>query len=413
MSVPNAPISLTIRQMATLKEFLQHIGVEDYSLELSPGVEEGENFGGVIINSKIKWSNSSGESSSHYVIKSTPPGNVYDTMVPLQDSFLREIYIYSMVFPEFEKIQDEHNILNPFKPYPTFYTSLTTTEEKMLVLQNMKVLEFSHRNRHQPLDYEHILLVVKRYAQLHALSYAIRHHKPHLNDEIEKNTADHFLSKFEYDGIRSVSQHRIGNALKALDPVEDKVIYDKLFYFYENACPILTNLINSKNQYQVISHIDCGIPNFLFKYDHVSNAPIDVSILDWQHTRSDSPAVDLITFIFSSSSKITRERYEELILEYHKCLCSFLEQLQCDGDKMLPFRVLQNELKVYGIVGLYAAISLIYVFSTSGQKLPNVLSDESHEKGFSFVFDLQDRTEFDKRVRDAIIDFHKLGYNFK
>ncbi|KAK5646577.1 hypothetical protein RI129_005041 [Pyrocoelia pectoralis] len=412
MSKPTDIIVLTERQMTVFKEFLKHAGINEYSLTLSPGIEDSKNFCGVIIRADVKWTSNNNELTSNYIIKCAPPSDVLDNLLPVQNSYVIEIYVYSKIFQEFNAIQQEYHIMKPFKSHPIYYTSLPTTRQKMIVLQNVKELGYRHHSQNQPLDYEHILLVVKQYAQLHALSYAIRYHKPKLFDEFATNTQDHFLKHMKYEGILMVIQHRIDKALKALDPVDDNSIYEAFSYLAKNILSVCINKINSKKRHEVLSHIDCGIPNLLFKYDPISNLPTDVCIIDWQHSRLESPAVDLTTFIFSVTDKTSRQRYNELILEYHKSLCSFLQEFGCDGEQMLPFKVLNEELKKYGIVGLTMAILLIYIYSTLDQEIPDVLNDESHKEGYSFLYDLQDPSIFDKRVKDVVTDFSNLGYNF-
>lgn len=412
MSKPTDSTILSEDQMRMFKEYLMHAGISNYSLTLSSGLDENKNFCGVIIRAQVKGRNNGSEFCSHYIIKCAPPGDVIRTTLPVRNAYVMEMYVYSKVFQEFSTIQQEHHILKPIKPYPAYYTSLSTERQEMIVLENVKELGYRHHSQNQPLDYEHILLVVKQYAQLHALSYAIRQQKPELFEEFAANTQNHFWKHFKYEGVLMVIQHRIDNALKALDPVVNKPLYEKFSSFAENVVSIVTDKINSKKQHQVISHIDCGISNLLFKYDPISNFPTDVCMLDWQHTRLDSPAVDLVTFIFSVTDETSRKRYDELILEYHKSLCSFLRELGCDGEKLFPFDALQKELKENSSIGLIMGICLIYIYSTFDFEIPDILNDESHKEGFSFIYDLQDRTIFDRRVKEVINDFNNLGYNF-
>ncbi|KAK5646579.1 hypothetical protein RI129_005043 [Pyrocoelia pectoralis] len=404
---------LTKKQTKTFEELLMNLGLENYSIQFSPGVEKGENFGGIIIKAEVTENSKVRESVSNFIIKCSPPSKVLHSMIPLQDEFEIETYMYSTVFPEFTKIQNEKNFPKVFKPFPDFFKSLNEEYEEMIIMQNVKLLGYEHKNCKVPLKYNQVLLTVKQYAKIHALSYAIRDQKPKLFEEFERNTRNHFFKDFNVGGIKMVATHRILNALKALDPITDCLFYDKFSYFAENMITILTNLISSHNRYQVVSHIDCGIQNLLFKTEQSPNSFHDVFVLDWQFTRMASPAVDLVTFILSAGDAETLSNFNELVLEYYKSLCSFLNELGTDPEKLLPFTVLQEELKTFGIVGLEMAILLIYVYSTVDQTPPDVLNDDAHSDGFAFVYDLKDSTKFDARVRDAISTFYNLGFNFR
>ncbi|KAB0795960.1 hypothetical protein PPYR_10021 [Photinus pyralis] len=402
---------LTETQLKAFKEFLGHAG--DYCISFSSGVDEGENFGGIIIRADVTWKEGNKECTSHYIIKCTPPSESLQRLIPVQTAFIIETYVYSRVLKEFNIIQREYNLRKPLDCFPVYYTSLPTTKEKMIVLQNVKELGYRHYDRFQPLDYPHLLCVVKEYARVHALTYAIRHYKPVLFEEFEANTENHVFHDFKYEGIMMVTQHRMDHALKALESIEDTTLYKKFACFAQNVRSVFEKLLNSKKKHRVISHIDCGIPNFLFKYDPSSGELLSTCIIDWQQARLESPAVDLVTFIFSAADKATRERYDELIMEYHKTFCSFLGEFGCDGEKLLPFEDLQEELMEFGLLGLIIGISLIYVYATVDQKVPDIFQTECPKEEFGFLYDLQDSSKFDKRVREAICDFNRFGYNFE
>ncbi|XP_031344110.1 uncharacterized protein LOC116171416 isoform X2 [Photinus pyralis] len=402
-------IRLTASQMRELKQVIHTFGMDRYSLDLSLGAEE--NFGGIIIKADVKYKRI-GDCELNFILKCASPSETLRKLMYVHTPYIREIYLYSKVLPEFVSIQKEFQIKKPFESYATYYSSLKIDREEMIILQNMKTLGLKQRERHLPLDYNHVLLTVKEYARLHALSYALHYHRPELFEELEQNMADPMYFDFKLEGVRQVLQHRCSEALKALSPTEDQSAYQKLLYFSDNAVSIVIKLLNSANPHRVVSHIDCGIPNLLFEYENASNAPIRVIMLDWQASRMESPAVDLVTFLFSATDKATRYRYNELISEYYGCLCSFLAEFGCDGKKLLPFEVLQQQLKEYGIMGLFMVIGLIYVYSTVNQRVPDIYKEESHAEGLSFLYDLDDSSCFSKRVREAILDFHNLGYNF-
>ncbi|KAB0799419.1 hypothetical protein PPYR_07299 [Photinus pyralis] len=414
MAKNNHAIVLTENQQMVLNGFLRRAGVGNFSISLSSGAEDGENFGGIIIEADVVWTNGNKESTSHYILKCAPSSEILQRLLPVQSSLLIEIYVYSKILQEFNIIQGEYNIETPFDCFPVYYASLAAAHDKMIVLQNVKALNYRHCDRAQPLDYPHILFVVKEYARLHALSYVIKHYKPALFEEFERNTVHHSSYDCDsYEGIAMCRQHRLGHALKALKSIDDTALFEKFSYFVQNVMSITTKLLNSKKEHRVISHIDCGIPNLLFKYDPTSGDLLSTCMVDWQHSRLESPAVDLVTFILSAASKATRERYDELIMEYHKTFCSFMREFGCDGEKMLPFDILQRELKTYGLLGLTMAIMLIYLYSTIDQKVPDVLRTESSKEEFGFLYNLQNREKFDTRVREAICDFGRFGYNFE
>ncbi|KAB0794516.1 hypothetical protein PPYR_11355 [Photinus pyralis] len=402
---------LTDAQVVAFEEFLNSVGIQNYELKCSPAIEDGENFGGVILNVDLLGVKNSDVPINHFIIKCSPRSALAHSAVPFVNVYNLEIYLYSTIFPEFLQIQKEKDVGEVFQPSPKFYTSLIKHREEMLVLEDVKLRWYVHHHRYLPLNYDHVLIMVKQYAKIHALSYAIRDQKAQVFQEFQKNMCKHFYEDLNYGSFDEYITHRFTYALQALNRDHDGVLYDKFLNFYENWNSILKGLM-SKSRYPVICHVDCGISNALFKYQHSTKIPVDAIILDWQHSRMDSPAVDLVTFILSSADTSALEQFDGLVVEYYNSLSSFLRELGSDPNEVLPFEVLKSELKTYGIVGLFMTVLLLHVYAAGDQKLPSLVTDESYSDGFALTYNLDDRTQYDCRMRAAIFQFHKLGYNF-
>ncbi|KAK5646587.1 hypothetical protein RI129_005051 [Pyrocoelia pectoralis] len=403
-------ISLTRKQLKAFENLLEGLGIFNYTIHFSSGMKIGENCAGLIIQANVKWNGN----ESHFILKRAPNEKIFRTIIPVHEVFQREAYVYRTVFPEFLKLQVERQIPTPFKSYPRLYKCINGYYQEMLIFENMKMSGFKLLPRHRPLDKTHVLLVLKQYAKLHALTLALRDQKREVFTEIARNMGDGFFEQYTREAVRRLGEHRFNQALKALDPIKDKVVFNKLYNFSKTMFPKLTALIEAENPYAVVSHIDCGIGNMLFKYDPRSEGsiPTDVCILDFQMSRLASPAVDLSCFLFSATDKAMRENYDDFISEYHRSLCTFLKMLGSDGEKLLPFTVLQEQLKQHSIVGLYMAFLLMYVQSTVTQQIPDIFFDASHANGYSFLYDIEDRSVYNTRIRDSILDFNRFGYSF-
>ncbi|KAK5646586.1 hypothetical protein RI129_005050 [Pyrocoelia pectoralis] len=407
------PTWLTKKQLKVFEDLLEEMGIVDYSVQFSPELEVGKNFMGNIIRAEVKKTDDTSE-PSHFIIKCSPLGDNFWIVAPVKQCFDREIYVYSKVFPEFVALQKRWQVSAPFKSYPILYKYFNEYREEMLIFENVKFSRFKHYPRNKCLDYNHVLLILQEYARFHALSYALRDQKPDLFKEMASHMGDTFFEHFTRESFYSIALHRIEETLKALNPVKDKLVYDHFKQFSKTMFPKLIELMDLTTPYDVFAHIDTGISNFLFKYkdSEAPCIPTEVCILDFQISRLSSPAVDLCCFLFSDTDKTVRERYDELILKYYNCFCAFLEELGSDGRKLLPFNVLQAHLKEYGIVGLFWAIHILYVQCTIAQSVPSIFENESYAKGLEFIYEIEDRSVFDERVRDSVLDFHRFGYNF-
>ncbi|KAK4884221.1 hypothetical protein RN001_000492 [Aquatica leii] len=388
--------------------------IHNYTMEVSDGTEKGQNFLTIISQVVVNGYNSKGNAvQKSFIVKSSPfteaTAKINDL---LQDAFIREVYIYVKLFREFRLIQQEKNITDPFKSYPEYFTSSLQNCGESIVLQDLKAYGYKHWNRENPTDFNHAVLLMKEYGRFHALSFAIRDQKPQLFEDIIENTRLSWFHNLNQKVIHDLSKDRVEQALNTLNPIEDKLVYDKFKQFSENMFEVLLECIDvtSASQYDVVNHVDCSLSNFMFKYEDQEDPhkPTSICFLDWQLSYLCSPAIDISTAIFSSTDKKLRdEHYNDLIQEYYNSLCLMLEKLGTDAKDTLPFTVLQQHLKKYSILGLYMSTLLVYVQSMKKEEIPNMANDTTQ-----FRFKLNDFKKYNTRMRDIILDFDAFGYNF-
>ncbi|KAF2904033.1 hypothetical protein ILUMI_02130 [Ignelater luminosus] len=203
-------------------------------------------------------------------------------------------------------------------------------------------------------------------------------------------------------------------ALKSLDPVKDKIAYDKFKKFQENLFEMAKNATQPgpAGKYAVIGHGDCWSNNMLFKYNSSSkpHPPSEICLLDWQLARAGSPALDLAYFIFTCTDKPLRDgHYDHLIQEYYESLSSFLRELGSDPDKLFPFEVLQEHLKKFCIFGLFIAITIVYGMSSEAEDIPDIHNMTQLEE---LNFETSNIQKYYARIRGVVLDFIKFGYEF-
>lgn len=90
--------------------------------------------------------------------------------------------------------------------------------------------------------------------------------------------------------------------------------------------------------------------------------------MDWQISRYGSPAFDVLSFIFVSTTKSLRDQYyAEMINVYYAELSKTLKRLGSDPAKLFKFSDLQNELKRCGPFALIMGI--VFRFLTMAQSI--------------------------------------------
>lgn len=86
-------------------------------------------------------------------------------------------------------------------------------------------------------------------------------------------------------------------------------------------------MTRNPNQFNCLNHGDAWVANILFKYDSCGE-PIDCQFVDFQQSVYTSPAVDLISLIFTSAEITTKlQSFEHYVKFYHGELVKALTML--------------------------------------------------------------------------------------
>lgn len=254
-----------------LRETLKNEDMQHYKLEITSGSDAGDNFLGVLAKVWVKGKNSAGEDASlKLIVKTSPKNHQIYNLLAIKVAYQREIYLYTKVFPTFQKFQNEKSIRNPFRSFPRYINSIEEEHKETMILEDMSVFGFSlKKERREPMDLNHITLALEQYGRFHAVSLALKDQKPEVFEELVANLEDKHMRNW-YGGnlIESVTRH-FDRGLQALDPEKDReayAIFQKLDY--RKVVERIQALVLSKDagKYAVVNHGDCWINNFLFQY---------------------------------------------------------------------------------------------------------------------------------------------------
>ncbi|KAK4884248.1 hypothetical protein RN001_000519 [Aquatica leii] len=393
-----------------LWRYIRKLNLKNCTVNITPATVRGDNHLGVVVKVEVKSENS----NYNWILKCAIDDETFRFYFPLTHAFEREVYMYTKVLLEYERLQKEKGILSPFKSFTKLYTFSLTPPYECVVLEDLKALGYVLQDRRQPLDYNHVLMIMKEYGRFHALSFALRDQKPSVFKEIAENTKDMYYNNLHYvEPIVNAFKTVENRALNTLDPVAHKSVYKKFSQFKERVYMIIQEIIKpeASGVYSVITHGDCWTNNFLFKYSNCEypNAPTEMCFIDWQLSRLCSPVFDLSYFLFTCTDKQFRDKYyDEMINEYYDSLSSFLLELGSDSKKLFPFSVLKDHLKLFSVFGLFMSIQSLYSSLSEHGEVPYFLK-KSEEK----VKQTSTHTDtYSVRIKDVILDFEKLGYNF-
>lgn len=146
--------------------------------------------------------------------------------------------------------------------------------------------------------------------------------------------------------------------------------------------------------------------------------PEDVCFVDWQFLSYNSPALDVLNYIFTATDKGLRdEYYVNLIQFYHSNLCETIDLLGSNANKLYPFDVMIEHLMQFGAYTyLNVPLTIDLTLADPGDIIPfDELIKASHgnveHRGFLNEFGAENtRQAYYKRITDIAKDLIEMRY---
>ncbi|KAK4878579.1 hypothetical protein RN001_011085 [Aquatica leii] len=398
-----------------IENYLKTINISDYTLQISSDSTKGNNFMALVKRINVRGKNAKDENTElSFVAKTAEVNEAFRKANFINSIYKREIYTYEKILPSFFELQIRYNVPVRFESYPEYYVSSTTDFEEFVILKDMKVCGYKNCDKQHFFDFNHASLLIKELGKLHALSFALKEKEPEVFREICNNARD-----LEYQpGFLATSKNITDLfcifAVKSLDPLEDRVAFDKFYHFRKKILDVTKGVICEvfDSKHAVVVHGDCWLENFLFKYqdDHV---PTDVCILDWQKLRVGSPAFDISQILFLCCDKETRNNhYSDLLLAYYQSFSSFLKFFNEDANELFSFEVLLLHLKKYSVFGLARALKVIYFLAINNEDIPDISNIKDMSESVNMYLNAKRNVNlYNKVMRDMILDYISFGYN--
>lgn len=228
-------------------------------------------YGGFCSSLKIVTvSDSESDKKLDLIIKSAPANPDLRKSIPFDVIFQREIYVYNVVFPTLQQLQSEHNVRDDFHSIPRCFFTSTYNLNEIVVLENLRIKGFCHWNQRTPMNFDHVKLVLEEYSKFHALSFALKVHKPSIFETVSREVNDIYMDIIESCGTTKTIQNLSSKVLDHLC-LHEKFgsLVNRFRPLQENLTKIMKELVqaNEAGKYGVISHGDNWCNNMLFKYE--------------------------------------------------------------------------------------------------------------------------------------------------
>ncbi|XP_072754270.1 uncharacterized protein [Anoplolepis gracilipes] len=338
-----------------------------YDTEWKHLTDPGENFGSQILAIAVKIEQNSKKRTLNMVVK-LPPKSQY--LLDLFDSpitFKKELDFYSIVAPEFAKLQNESGI-------PTEALSVITPqflggrlglrdpqcfdEQATIILENLKDDNYTTQDRILGLDKVHMDFAISHLAKLHAITIGLKLKKPDFFKKVVLPVLEYAVDEDAKDCVVDMVQkaHNDYKNMKEAESYLDRI--EKTLQY----TPRVT--ITPKEPWTTLVHNDFWVNNMMFKYDK-SDKPINMKIVDFQLTIYDYGVNDLIFFLISSSRKeVLDEHLEDMIDLYYDSFIKCLESLSVNTD-MFPKSEFMEQLNQCAPIKFKQCIMMVQVIQAA------------------------------------------------
>lgn len=297
--------------------------VIDYSIQ--PASAVGDNLLGALFAVTVTIETNNQQKTLNIVAKFPPPGEFLTNLMESANIYTREIYFYSQILPEFQKFQENNTKMLKEFAFPKYIYG-HEEGKRFLVMENLKTQGFQTiPDKSSGLDVAHCRLVLDELARFHAVSFAMRVNGEDLKKKLEHLTFGstwHECQSGAFTAGVPLAQKLVEGQDAALAEILDNLTAEKIRDISldpEHLCP--------DSPFQVIVHGDCWTNNILFKYDKKGETPVDLRLVDLQMVRVSTVAIDVVQFLFTSTTPQFRQTHLDSLTEYyHSSLLHYIQQ---------------------------------------------------------------------------------------
>ncbi|GFG33263.1 hypothetical protein Cfor_04001 [Coptotermes formosanus] len=349
------------------------------------------------------------------VAKLVPPSEFLRKIFDSPVTFCKEIACYKSLKVEYEKLQTEMCVPKDkfLDAFAKCYGARTTVSEETgdkadenaaILLENLKTSNYRLGDRRVGLDLNHVQLVVSKLARFHALSVALKLLKPEVfKDTVLKACKPHNKG-FDESEIKD-STLKLMKAIETIPGCENYLqIVQKGLELGEKIW-LNTSLLPPREPYATFSHTDLWVNNMMFCYDADNdNYPVGVKFLDFQGNVYDSPAKDLLFFLYTSAAEgVMAKNYDELIRLYHQNFTECLKDVGCDISPF-TFELLLDEIDMFAPSEVYHVLFMLLPICAEKSDVPELSNIEME----TFYWEPNDI--YKRKAKDYITDYVQRGW---
>ncbi|CAG9802882.1 unnamed protein product [Chironomus riparius] len=399
---------------------------DDYQIIYSSGSAKGDGYIGVICRIQVV-DKETNENKLNLIVKLPPDSPTRRQELSIGKFFAQESNFYDNVYPMYKKFQEQKGIdveKDGFHHVPFCFKTLTQEPREGLFFEDLKACGFEMFDRLKEVTKEHVFLVMKALAKLHALFYSIKNQHPELVEGyIGLKDPFTMLCDKENSSFNPWFDNLKDQTLEVVNKSENKDMVERINSLLNRQFGELLNTCFEREKtepYATLCHGDCWNNNMLFKYDKDGTSS-SLRLLDFQIIRHVSPVTDLMYYIFCCTKKSLRDKhYQEFLNVYYEELCSFIQRLGSDPEQLFPREAFESHLKKFGKFGLIMAMAVLPLFTSDvddipdmeelAEKIKRIGADEEVDKSAFNITTDKTYDRYAERMIGVCEDMYSLGY---
>ncbi|XP_056638895.1 uncharacterized protein LOC130446572 [Diorhabda sublineata] len=391
-----------------LKPFLDE-NIEDYEVIVDGNNSKDSGYlSGIIYVTLKNLKNSKTSKKIELVIKKGCDLEAVRSSLAIRDFFITENFMYETVFSTFNKFQMKKGI-ELFNSFPKYYGHVLLKNSEVIIFENLKSKGYKLYNRLKGMDIDHCKIVLKAYAELHSLSFALRDQDNETYESLTKNFVDVFKNWLLVPSIENYMHDQLNTFLETLEIHGDQTLYNLVKEEMKDILKKALDVLNSEEKQVAFLHGDNWNNNYLFQYEENNNSPKAVAILDWQLAAIRSPLFDVGKFLFSVCSKEELDQLKELLNYYYSIMSQSLIKLGSDPEKIFSYADFKRHWKSYAWFGFVGGIMMMKLTMLDEEEAPSVEQlDEGKDYNEIFNLKLSGKQLYYQRAKDISSAYFKF-----
>ncbi|XP_022823369.1 uncharacterized protein LOC111354262 [Spodoptera litura] len=327
------------------------------------------------------------------IVKIAPTNEVVRKSMHIEAAFNREQIMYTEVLPKLVSLQKAAGVPEEeHLRYAKCYGSLDEAPHEVILLEDLSESDFVMLDKHTSLTDECVKSILKNFANLHSLSYALKAKEPDTYDQFKSTLRSLWPLIAETPEFALNIEHIEGAVLSVLDDeIYKSVVRNKMSDMFKSMVKVTKG---DAGKHGVIIQADAWTNNIMFKY--VGDTLVQSIMIDYQLSYLQNPAMDVLYMIFNCTDHEMRSKnFYDWIDYYHSELDKNLSNFGLKANLVYPRDQLDADLKRFTkpILGLSLLICNLLMRDA---KEASVVKENMNAGGFFDAVKSMSKQELEK-----------------